>query len=62
MNKQEMIDALYRKVVNCRNEAKHYEQEAHAYPDQYAQFKELQGWYEGRASAFKNAIMMLEQA
>ena len=60
MNKQDMIDTLYRKIVNNRNEAKHYHDKAHEEPESYAVWKELQGYYDGRVSAFEHSLRMIE--
>ena len=61
MNKQDMIDTLYRKIVNNRNEAEHYARLCVEQPESIVQWKELQGWYEGRVSAYQNAKRMLEE-
>ena len=62
MNKQDMIYSLIRKIDNCRNEAKHYHDKAHDEPESYAVWKELQGYYDGRVSAFEYALGMIEEA
>jgi len=60
MSKQEMIDSLVRKIHNCKNEAKHYHDKAHSEPESYAVWKELQGYYDGRVSAFEHSLRMIE--
>lgn len=62
MNKQDMVETLIRKMENCRLEAKHYHDKAHDEPESYATWKELQGYYDGRVSAFEYSIRMLEDS
>jgi len=61
MDKQEIIFSLHRKIENCRSEAKHYHDKAHSEPESYATWKELQGYYDGRASAFEWSLSALEE-
>ena len=62
MNKQEMISSLERKIHSNRLEAKHYYDKAHSEPESYAVWKELQGYYDGRASAFEYSLSMIEES
>ena len=60
MNKDELINRLIRKIEMNRAEAEHYAAKAHEEPESFALWKELQGWYEGRVSAFQCAKDLLE--
>jgi hypothetical protein len=56
--KQQVISALMRKIENCRSEAKYYYEKAESDPEssESATWKVLQGYMEGRASAFQWAL------
>jgi len=60
MKKEDIIYNLQRKIRTNRSEAKHYHDKAHEEPSSYAEWKELQGYYEGRVSAFEHSLRMLE--
>lgn len=62
MSKDELINRLIRKIEMNRAEAEHYAQKAHEEPESFAVWKELQGWYEGRVSAFQCAKGLLEDS
>ena len=62
MTKEEIISSLMRKIDNCRHEAKHYHDKAHSEPESYATWKELQGYYDGRVSAFEWALSAIEES
>ena len=61
MDKQEVISSLIRKIENCKLEAKHYHDKAHSEPESYATWKELQGYYDGRVSAFEWSLRSIEE-
>ena len=66
MTKEEMISSLERKIHTNRLEAKHYYDKAESVfesePESYAVWKELDGFYSGRASAFEYALSMIEDS
>ena len=62
VNKQDMIASLERKIHSNRLEAKHYHDKAHSEPESYAIWKELQGYYDGRAAAFEWTLSALEES
>ena len=61
MDKQEIISSLHRKIENCKLEAKHYYDKAESEPESRDVWKELDGFYSGRASAFEWALALIEE-
>ena len=62
MTKEEMISSLERKIHTNRLEAKHYYDKAESDPESAVVWKELDGFYSGRASAFEYALCLIEEA
>jgi len=60
MKKEDIIFNLQRKIRTNQSEANHYFEKAQEEPSSYAQWKELEGYYEGRVSAFEHALRMIE--
>ena len=60
MNKDDLINSIHRKIVKASNEAKHYAKCEVLEPEQHA-WVEMRNFYEGRASAYKNALAMIKE-
>ena len=60
MNKDDLINSISRKIVKASNEAKHYAKCEINDPEQHA-WVEMRNFYEGRVSAYKNALMMVKE-
>ena len=59
MDKQDQINELIKRIRYNEGEAKHYQEKANE-SENPAMWVELKSWYEGRVSAFRIALSMID--
>ena len=59
MDKQDQINELLKKIRYNQGEAKHYQEKMNA-SENPAMWVELKSWYEGRESAFRIALAIID--
>jgi hypothetical protein len=60
MDKQDQINELIKRIRYNQGEALHYAEQCDESADGMAMWVELKSWYEGRTSAFRIALALID--